>query len=1394
MSALDRLNRKYGLNIGSRAIGQPTQMELLGGVPSEEEQTTVLGDMGRALLGGVAAVGNVLDTPGAFLRTALAGQNPFPGVFDTDQRVSGRDLLEKAGILNANTPGLDWGDAAGFGAEVLLDPLTLLAGPVKGMSAAGKAAVEAGQILPRHTPEILKAVQEGATGLVNVGIPGIPFVSDFQPLGHFGTGDKAANVLEAIHYGRGSPLNWARGLFGTDTLGLYDPLLQKQAEVKAVETSRQAAASAAEVNKALPDYQKMKAALDRELQARGMIDEVDRANTTASLIRQSLERAGVTPEPGQLRQYLAASGWKLTEEELDAGSAAMRGLADGLANITGKTPAEEVFKRFPSLERGDLSDTLGVDWTPTRANKSMMPAGVKLSQTPEIQQALREQGYVDFQITDMTPEEQWQKVFGTVEETYRPLVRDASVTWSEVVPGEKLRKTIPGEMEVDTVSGKSFALAPPLPARYDDPFIVRSGDGKYRLFKSGADGVPSVFDNLVEAKNAAVPLMLPDPVSRVAQLRNVGSELSTTGMESLSAMGQATRDLLDSLKGNKTELTLAKAGSTLQRFLPAEHQETLAKAYGVGADAEQAISRDFANFVLHGSTGLRSDVDLPFSAMGQVLSNVWERAGQQPGLRNQIGSNTLDLFDKVLRPDDFLNAVDMARGAWLKVEREHSGVLDQLRALDGQRYTDMVSHGLNVAFLDDALIDHMARRWSGELPKREASRKKNELFGWMQLARNDALRNIPGGTGALRRMSLDTEIAGLIGPPPSKADLVKVHREKLNKLAEEKGQYLTRTYGVGEEQAPELAKILLQLDPEQVADRIPIFNRDSLADVADYLHTSDRMLAAVKSLKPMIQAISERSNGTVPLEEAWARMGLTKAGIAKLTEGTNLTPETMLDERLVTQMQRFVNSHTHRSEPHPLTNVWDAIHRSYKSLLTTPFPAKHARDLMSSLFTSWTAGAASPGAASDMLKILRGKLDEPELGEDALSLRGLLNEMITQRTFKKYGSSASELLDYAARQFSPDANISRQVFDDARGALSDAVSGGARGVLQAMNPFAGFRESLEEGAEQTARSKFLPNAIGQSFGDLNDMLLRGMHYITLRRKGWTPHAAHESVAQHLFDWSELNQFEKDYARRYATFYSWQRKNLPYQLERLIDAPGGKNAQTIRAMGDLQQEGEADAGWIPNYIRQRGGIPLGADEQGVMSYVTGNPLPIGDLNQFVVPTSGDWAKPAMVRTGQNLMSTLNPLLTLPIEQFTGDQLWSGRPLKYLHGFTGSQLLDNAIAHSPIARGLTTARRLDDDRKSIAAKLINLATGFQISQVSPEDIPKWQMVDLLDAAQAVARDNPHLKDFERIYVEPEDIQNLSPETIALLAVQMQKAKEYQQAKREGARQRVVIKARG
>lgn len=145
------------LTAGTRAARRKKQQEQSGLTP--EDELALRESIGSQAMGGLAWLGETLDKPGRAIRGTLSGLSggdwgggllnllPFSdtlGFTPPEEQVGGRDLLETLGVLDPNTEGLDAGDVAGFGAEVLLDPLTYLSLGGSAVSKAGKLAKGAG--------------------------------------------------------------------------------------------------------------------------------------------------------------------------------------------------------------------------------------------------------------------------------------------------------------------------------------------------------------------------------------------------------------------------------------------------------------------------------------------------------------------------------------------------------------------------------------------------------------------------------------------------------------------------------------------------------------------------------------------------------------------------------------------------------------------------------------------------------------------------------------------------------------------------------------------------------------------------------------------------------------------------------------------------------------------------------------------------------------------------------------------------------------------------------------------------------------------------------------------------------------------------------------------------
>jgi hypothetical protein len=95
-----------------------------------EEQASVLGEIGALTGGTLSRVGDAFAMPGDYLRGMLAGK--------TGERVTGRELNRMAGLAG---PEDNWGNfIGGLATEIVTDPLSLLSGPARSLTAAGKAA------------------------------------------------------------------------------------------------------------------------------------------------------------------------------------------------------------------------------------------------------------------------------------------------------------------------------------------------------------------------------------------------------------------------------------------------------------------------------------------------------------------------------------------------------------------------------------------------------------------------------------------------------------------------------------------------------------------------------------------------------------------------------------------------------------------------------------------------------------------------------------------------------------------------------------------------------------------------------------------------------------------------------------------------------------------------------------------------------------------------------------------------------------------------------------------------------------------------------------------------------------------------------------------------------
>ncbi len=142
--------------------------------------------------------------------------------------------------------------------------------------------------------------------------------------------------------------------------------------------------------------------------------------------------------------------------------------------------------------------------------------------------------------------------------------------------------------------------------------------------------------------------------------------------------------------------------------------------------------------------------------------------------------------------------------------------------------------------------------------------------------------------------------------------------------------------------------------------------------------------------------------------------------------------------------------------------------------------------------------------------------------------------------------------------------------------------------------------------------------------------------------------------------------------------------------------------------------------------------------------------------------------------------------MPIEMAAGKQMYSGRDLQDLYGPTGTPELDQLLMNSPLSRAYTTGRTLLDERKGISGKLANLVSPGKINDVN---IDQQRAVGLKQLLEENLKTNPNVRNFNNLYVRPEDLANLTPDEQKML--QIYKTLEAARVPAPGAAKNIPVK---
>jgi hypothetical protein len=327
-------------------------------------------------------------------------------------------------------------------------------------------------------------------------------------------------------------------------------------------------------------------------------------------------------------------------------------------------------------------------------------------------------------------------------------------------------------------------------------------------------------------------------------------------------------------------------------------------------------------------------------------------------------------------------------------------------------------------------------------------------------------------------------------------------------------------------------------------------------------------------------------------------------------------PGLKFEPAVANQLTRSYKALTNQEEINKFLKLYDGAQNWWKMWSLGVRPAYHAKNTIGNLWNSYLGGLTNPllygQAGAFQVKIAKNNLS----GEIA-------------------GYPTKELYD---------AMMSRGVFGqgqyggDISRTLESQIAGGNKNpfTLATSNPI------LQGGFK-----------LGQTVEDNARIAL----FIDQLNKGASFDKAGNHVRKYLFDYGDVNPFEKDVLKRLMPFYTWSRKNIPLQLEALATQPDKINKINL-AINNIQQANQVeqpDLSQVPGYIREQAPVYVGSNaEAGTVSAVPlTNLIPTFDIAAITKFLNTETA-PEGLQKGKlgtalsTVMGGVSPLIKAPLE--------------------------------------------------------------------------------------------------------------------------------------------------
>jgi len=337
------------------------------------------------------------------------------------------------------------------------------------------------------------------------------------------------------------------------------------------------------------------------------------------------------------------------------------------------------------------------------------------------------------------------------------------------------------------------------------------------------------------------------------------------------------------------------------------------------------------------------------------------------------------------------------------------------------------------------------------------------------------------------------------------------------------------------------------------------------------------------TINKALQFLKEKDPGT------WQFFDVSKN---PLTEGF------VMDRDIIKFVDDNINAIHNPKEVNAFLNKWDQVTGWWKSWTLSVFPSYHFRNSVGNMWNNFVVGV------------------EPKFYKEAYKFQ---DATAGSRYIDNSGVGGADAfpnpaggLDKAYDAFKT-KNGTEYTYTQLRD-LMDEHGVVGRGFMS-MDIETTLRSEMGDARWFTLTRENKAIEIGKRTGEVLENNARIANFMDGLDKGLTPAEAAARVKKTLFDYSDLTKAEQEVFKRIMPFYTWSRKNIPFQIEQMVRHPG-----KYKAIDTLRQEVEAAVSkedpnekYLASWMMENYPTKVRVNEEGNPEYfIMGGWLPAADV--------------------------------------------------------------------------------------------------------------------------------------------------------------------------------------